>query len=101
MLNASAQFDTVVVDDPDEQPRPSLGRVPTEELTVQIYAMCWHRRTPDALTTACGIPTNHAYMPTRREELSGDLCPDCFTAYERDRAELENKKRRQRGEHHR
>jgi hypothetical protein len=96
MLNAAQHVETVVVDDPDE---PAIGRAPTEELVMHVYAIgVWHRRTPDTLTTACGVPLHHAYMPTRREDLAGHLCSDCFTPFERDRAELENEKRRNRGE---
>lgn len=83
MDDAAYAFDTFVVDDPDEQPMPSLGRVRTEDLTMQILVMGqWHRRTPDLKATACGVPYHSQFAPTRREELCNPLCPQCFTDHE-------------------
>lgn len=66
---------------------PTVGRVRTEELTMQVLAFgCWHRRTPDLLTTACGVPFHSQFSPLRREELTEPLCRECFTTFEINKA---------------
>ena len=76
-------LDTLVVDDPDEQPSPARARVSTEDLVAQVNVMGkWHRRTPDLGATACGILYHSQFAPTRREELCNPLCDMCFTPYE-------------------
>lgn len=81
--------DTEVIDEP-EPARPAIGRVPTGDLVAQVLVLGqWHRRTPDLLETACGVPVPVMTSPTRREVLSyceGDLCGECFTGHERARA---------------
>jgi hypothetical protein len=90
-----ASLETVVVDDPDEQPRPVRGRVSTGELTVHVLSGVWHRRMPDGSETSCGeelMPRHMAFLPTRREdavfgtadlvEPLGTLCEECFTPRE-------------------
>ncbi len=58
-----------------------------EELTMQVHVTDrWHRRTPDLASTACGEPIHSQFAALRREELSGDLCRECFTPYERAQA---------------
>lgn len=101
--SAALAFDTTVVDDPDAprpfrlfppapepSPAPATGRVPTEELTMQVLVLGqWHRRTPDLAETACGVPVRLVETPPRREVLTyqgGDLCETCFTPHERARA---------------
>jgi len=67
-------------------PPPTIGRVPTGELTMQVHVEgAYHRRTPDLAMTACG---HHRiageFCPTRREELKHPLSRDCgcFTPFE-------------------
>lgn len=96
---AAAVADTLVVDDPDAEAAPAIGRVATAELTMQILVLGqWHRRTPDLNETACGVPVRLVETPMRREVLTfravqgqpaADLCPECFTAHEARRA-IEN-----------
>ena len=104
MLDAASAlaYDTEVVDDPDAPSpfglftpasapsSPAIGRVPTEELTMQVLVLGqWHRRTPDLAETACGVPVRLVETPPRREVLTyqgGDLCETCFTPHERARA---------------
>jgi hypothetical protein len=79
------ELETVVVDVPEE--RPSRPRTVTGELTVQILTGgCWHRRTPDLRTTACGQTFHAQFTPTRLESHVGPLCTECFTAYEQDQS---------------
>ncbi len=52
-----------------------------------------HRRTPDLKHTACGELIQTQYSPLRREELSGRLCPKCFTTFELAVAEKVNAER--------
>jgi hypothetical protein len=90
-------------DDEDDLPPISIARTRTDgALTMQVLMSArledgstftgWHRRMPDLSTTACdsAIPTQFA--PIRREELRGDLCPECFTRAERRRAAENNLK---------
>lgn len=42
----------------------------------------WHRRLPDLSATACGVPFNSQFTAPRREELTGELCGECFTEHE-------------------
>lgn len=42
----------------------------------------WHRRTPDLAHTACGERFQAQFAPLRRNDLSGPLCPACFTPFE-------------------
>lgn len=90
MFDAAHAYDTIVIDDPDEQPMPIVGRVATAELTMQIQVLGqWHRRTPDLAETACGVPVRMVETPMRREVLThrdGQLCDTCFTPHERHKA---------------
>ena len=71
---------------------PALPRVPTEQLTMHVYVEgCWHRRMPDLSATSCDVQYNAQFAPTRREELVGELCSDCFTPAELVRAWRANK----------
>lgn len=82
-----------VMDDPDEPTTIAISRVSTEDLTMQINVMgLWHRRTPDLKTTACGVPFHSQFSPSRREELCGVMCPECFTAHELRLADETNRK---------
>jgi hypothetical protein len=94
MLHQSTAYayepDTEVVDEP-EPPPIAIGRVSTGDLVAQILVMSqWHRRTPDLLETACGVPVGTVMTtPIRREVLTlrdGGLCSDCFTEHERMKA---------------
>lgn len=102
-------YDVEVVDDPDDPtPRIAVGRVVTEELTMQVK-LCgvWHRRLPDADRSACDVPFKAFGTECRREVLTnrdGGLCTDCFTRVElehatandaRDRAEEERRRQRE------
>lgn len=40
----------------------------------------WHRKAIGGATTACGRPLGG--YAVREETYDGDLCPDCFTAFE-------------------
>jgi len=81
-------FDTVVTDVDDTPSPPAISRTTTDgALTMQVHQNAeWHRRTPDLATTACGEPIHSQFSALRREELSGDLCRECFTPYERSKA---------------
>jgi hypothetical protein len=93
--------DTEVIDDPEAPPhrrlfppatpRPVVGRVPTEELTMQVLVKGeWHRRMPEPVfETSCGQLFRFTETSTRREVLTyrdGKLCEICFTPHERHRA---------------
>jgi len=80
--------DTVVIDESTDWTLPSLPRVPTGELTMQVmHAGNWHRRTPDLKSTGCGSLVHSQFGALRREELKHPLCPVCFTPYELARAD--------------
>ena len=82
--------DTIIADVDDDWSTPTvitptIGRVPTGELTMQVYVNgAHHRRTPDLATTACGILIAGEFCPSRREELRHPLSRDCgcFTPFE-------------------
>lgn len=83
MHDAVPYYYDTSADDSDEQPTIALPRVSTSELTMQVAVLGrWHRRTPDLSATACGILYHSQFAPTRREELCGALCSDCFTKFE-------------------
>jgi hypothetical protein len=85
--------DTYIVDLGDIDDAPRAPRATTEELTMHVNVLgIWHRRTPDLGATACGILYHSQYSPTRREDLTGDLCADCFTGYELALASSNNRK---------
>lgn len=86
---AAYDRDTEVADEPIARPRT----VTDGALTMQTYTMGkWHRRTPDLAHTACGRQIDTQRCPVRREELAGDVCPDCFTPFERHIAAQNNAK---------
>lgn len=83
MHDATPAFDTFVIDDPDDPAWPSVSRTRTEDEDMQVLVMGqYHRRLPDLSGTACGIPYHSQFCPTRRNELTGDLCGICFTDHE-------------------
>lgn len=85
--------DTYVLDVDDYRQTPSLPRVATEELEMQVYVEgAWHRRMPDLSETACELRIDSQRSPVRRNELRGDLCPICHTAAEMERADDTNRK---------
>jgi hypothetical protein len=93
MAHAFAELDTIVVDDPDAAPvRPVVARTKSDgALTMQVLLDgFYHRRTPDLATTACGTPIPTQFAPLRREELAGNLCTECFTAFELVQAAAKN-----------
>lgn len=93
MLHDAYARDTYVIDVDSFDDAPSMPRVPTEELTMHVNVLGrWHRRTPDLAATACGILYHSQFCPPRREELVGDLCGECFTEFERNRADENNAK---------
>jgi hypothetical protein len=92
MHDALARYeaDTEIVDVDEWHAPPSLPRVPTGELTMQVYVDgAYHRRTPDLATTACGVPYHSEFSKPRREELTHPLSRDCgcFTPFELTRAD--------------
>lgn len=92
MLDQSTAYayepDTEVVDEP--APPISIGRVSTGDLVAQVLVLGqWHRRTPDLIETACGVPVPMTTSPIRREVLTmreGGLCSCCFTLHEQTKA---------------
>lgn len=85
--------DVSVVDVEPTKPAPKPVRrrrvVTDEELDMQVLANGqWHRRTPDLAHTACGERFQAQFAPIRRNDLAGPLCAVCFTAFERQVAEL-------------
>lgn len=89
MVTALAyERDTEVVDVDD--PPIARSRVPTAELTMQVYVDgAYHRRTPDLATTACGLPVHSEFTNARREELTHPLSRECgcFTPFELSKAD--------------
>lgn len=86
--------DTWIVDvDDAPHPSPSLPRVATEELTMQVYVNGeWHRRMPTLEETSCEQSIDGQRCPVRRNELSGDLCGVCHTPAEMKRCAENNAK---------
>jgi hypothetical protein len=80
--------DTSIADVEEPPSRPSRPRTVTGgALTMQVRIEGhWHRRTPDLITTACGLPIATQYSPLRRELLADPLCAECFTPFERRKA---------------
>lgn len=75
MLDVALRLDqdTQVIDDPDEG-----------VTVVHVYVDGeWHRRTPDLHHTACALEIASQRCNLRPEQLVGDLCSICFTAFER------------------
>lgn len=97
MNGAALQYerDTEIAD-VDDTPPIAMGRVATEDLTVQVWLFGqWHRKMADADETACEVPFHLAGTRTRREQLThadGLLCGGCFTVRELRKAS-ENDKR--------
>lgn len=92
-LSLSAyDVDTYVEDEPEPL---SLSRTVTDgAMTMQVYIEKWHRRIPTLSHTVCGLRIDGERNRVRREELTADLCPDCFTAYELTLAATNNRKDR-------
>lgn len=91
MLDLSTAYayepDTEVIEEPE--PPIAIGRVSTEDLTVQVFLLGeWHRKIVDLNETSCEVPF-HPREKTRREQLThseGRLCGVCFTPRELRRA---------------
>lgn len=66
---------------------PTTPRTRTRDSLVQAHSDdgLWHRLTPDHTETACGRQWHPGRDAARREQLAGNMCPDCFTAHERAR----------------
>jgi hypothetical protein len=84
VAHALALEDTIIVDDPDAEP------------VMHVIVMGQrHRRTPDLATTAYGVPFHSQFALTRPEQLTcreGPLCPECFTPFEIDKADLADRR---------
>ena len=58
----------------------------------------WHRRTPDLMWTACGLPLYRLGQSLRHDSHEGPLCMSCFTKFEHSlSAELERADRMKNG----
>jgi len=72
---------------------PDMESPPTSQIRI-VPGGVWHRRGPQSERTACGL----SYLSCMMRLYVGhqpDLCPDCFTAYERGPAPPESPKRKQ------
>lgn len=57
-----------------------------EDLTVQVRLApqgLWHKKAIGGLHTACGDPIIQDWLSLREETYAGDMCPTCFTQFER------------------
>lgn len=69
-----------VIDGPaGEVTGPDSMYVPTTQIRLTPDSP-WHRRSAIATETACGISYGAAFV--REYELTGELCPHCFTPRE-------------------
>lgn len=91
-----ALFDTLVISDPDA-PRAlaDLAEESVPHVLITTGDGLRHKLTPDRAEAACGAEYHAGFDQFVPPSLDGDLCTECFTQHELDRAARARSKRAQ------